>query len=290
MRRISFVIVATLLVSLVLVSTANAARRATVREVRLLAAATANYSREDTLGLDAQGRLYEADPSFPRRFRDQAYMISSIGPSWARVAVLTTRNERISTVLQRRNGRWRALSSGSNVADFRIGRDGTLCRQSGIPPLAAIDLLLGRYGVDDARRECEGRDAALRRRMTGDQVTALEGVVTNGDVPNHEDIGECSITYPGTNVIPLEGWQSVGAPNWSAVTVWCTAFTDGFGGVLGEFRAILRDGQAIERIRISETRGSERCTAAGVLGTVPIRARLELRLCVDHDRRFSQIA
>lgn len=259
------------------VAEAHAARRATVREVRLLAAATASFSRSDALALDARGRLIERDAGVIRRFVQQGYFVSSHDRRWARVVVATTRSERYSTVLRLVNGRWRAVASGGLNGRHGADRDGRACAASRIPRLAAIDLALGRTGAFDVRRRCEGPWLARVRRAPAADVA------TSDSFPVQEDYGNCTLDYPGSPGTPIEAWRSRARPAWTMVRVWCTS--GGVSGVeaIGEFGAILRSGSPVERISLSDVRRTQRCTNRGLLRTMPLVARLQLGICAVPD-------
>src|SRR3712207_6378589 len=104
------------LATLVLALPAHAAKPSAGKQRKAINAAAANWKRLDSLELTSKGILVERYFGDIRRpFTAQGTWTSSINPKWARVIVETDRDELISTVLVYKFGKWRVLSSLSNV-------------------------------------------------------------------------------------------------------------------------------------------------------------------------------
>jgi hypothetical protein len=265
-----------LLLCVLLAAPAEAARRAGGAERTALSRAAANWSATDSLTLDGAGRLVELRDGARWRLTYRGWWISTLNARWARVIVSTTRDDRISTIVRKSHGRWRAVASGGLS---RGERDAMQCRRSGIPPLVAVDLALGRNGAFDRRGRCEGPASKRRRAMTGSELDALIPTAVAHDWPAvHDDLGDCVEWYPGTDQPPA-GFVSRSSPGWRFVFVYCTqGYVDGYAQ-LGEFAAVFRNGTPVERLNVSEVYTGVRCWSGRALPSMPLRARLELGVC-----------
>ncbi len=257
---------------------AEAARPADAGNRRALSAAAASWSGTDSLALDGAGSLIEQTVYGRKRLTRRGLWISSLDRRWARVIVRTTRDDRISTVLRRSGGRWRAVASGGFGGPDGNRRDGAQCRRSGIPRLVAVDLALGTYDAFDPAGRCQGPDSRRRRAMTAGELEAAVPTAISPDWAGpRDDFGDC-VAQPSQGTA-AKGFVSRTMPAWSFVQVYCTQ-----GGVfgqaqLGRFAAVLHNGRPVERLNVSENLRGDRCWSGRELPEMPIRARLELGVC-----------
>lgn len=274
------------LLCMLLAAPAEAARSADGAGRKALSRAAASWSATDSLALDGAGRLVELRDGGRWKLEYRWWWISTLDPRWARVIVMTTRDDRISTILRKRGGRWRAVASGGLGGRGGGARDGNQCRRSDIPALVAVDLGLGRNGAFDRRRSCEGPVSKRRRAMTAGELQAALPTAVSYDWPGvHDDLGDCIERYPGDGSPPA-GFVSRSMPAWRFVRVYCTqGSVDGYAQ-LGEFAAVFRNGTPVERLNVSESYGGVRCWSGKALPGMPLRARLELGVCTPMPREL----